>query len=117
MMVSASALHWPAEDTWQKFINRKLHLKADFLQWIKQKNFGWRAGIGESRGVPFIQTLALGVYWLLLGQRLVYRPNISHRLYSFLYGVEVVNAQLLYEKKKKEKKEKGRTPAPIFQGH
>ena len=76
MMVSVSALHWPAEDTWQD-INRKLDLKADFLQWMKRKNFGWHAGIVESHGVPFIQTM-IGVYWLLIGQRLMYRPNISY---------------------------------------
>ena len=52
MMVSASALHCPTEDMWQKDINRKLDLKADFLQWIEQKNFGWHAGIVESHGVP-----------------------------------------------------------------
>ena len=61
MMTSASVLHWPAEGTWQKNINRKLDLKADFLQWMKQKNFRWHAGIVESHGVPFIQTLTIGV--------------------------------------------------------
>ena len=77
MMVSASALHWPLEDTGQKDINRKLDLEVNFLQWIKQKNFGWHEGTVESHGVPFTQTLTIGVYWLLIGQRLVYRPNIN----------------------------------------
>ena len=89
----------PTEDTWQKDINRKLDLKADFLQWMKQKNFGWHAGILESHGVPFIQTLTIGVCWLLHGQRLVYRPNISYRLYLFRGWSCMVNARLQEKKK------------------
>ena len=104
MMVSASALHWPSKGTSQKDINRKLDLKADFLQWMKQKNFGWHAGIVESHGVSFIQTLTIGVYWLLLGQRLVYRPNISYRLDLFRGWSCMVNAQLQKNKKKERKK-------------
>ena len=99
------------ESTWQKDMNRKLDLKVDFLQWMKQKNFGWHAGIVESHGVPFIQTLTIGVYWLLLGQRLVYRSNISYRLYLFRGWSCMVNARL------QKKKKTGRAHASSFPGN